>query len=592
MWKDFRFFFHIRTKLIISYVAIIIFTILVISIVFFTAAKQIISQHVRDLDQFLAEQLSANLSSQLRSMEELQFSQYSYSLLGDLLNNEPVSYADVINQNRKISECLIRLCYSKSYIEGAVVFDNNGNIFSQNINYRYDITRDAFIADRDELTEKYARAIWSIDSNGRLLMHRLLVNINTTRAVGQITIAIDPHYLTRIYENDMEGTRGNILIFDKNGNFIPSLDAGINSMASVLFNSKELKGNMEFSNEGKQYIISRAMFPDGNYEMFHILSLSELDIYTKPLLLMTVLAAIAAIIATVIVAHIISRQVTGGIDTLIKGIRRFADGDLKSPVQVKSKDEIGYLAIEFNRMADSINNSITDIYNAELNKRNAETNALKFEYSALESKINPHFIYNTLESVNSLAKLKGAEDISKIVCLLGNLLRDNISSAIDKIPLEREIDNVYRYLQIQKLAYGEKFDIHIDIPDDLLEAEVPKFILQPLIENALYHGILVNTKHGNLFLNVKKQDENLYITLQDDGIGMSNDKLLQILDYSKDARDDNGTHTKVGVRAVDKRLKILYGEKFGLKIDSKENMGTTVYLVMPFINVEKQIWPD
>jgi len=589
MRKVFPFFFHIRTKLIISYAAIIVFTILVISVVFFTAAKQIITRHVLDMDQFLAEQLAANLASQLKSMEELQFSQYSYSLLGDLLAYDSPGNNVSINQGRRISECITRLCYSKGFIEGAMVTDNNGNIYSQNIGKAYDISGEAAMADPGELIRNYGKAIWSIGSNGRLLMHRLLININTTRAVGKMTLAINPQYLTGVYWHDMAGTRGQVLIFDRDGNFIPSADTEINSMAHLLFESKETN-DAEFSNNGKQYIITRAQFPGESFQIFHVLSLNELSIYTKTLLLMTSLAAIAAIIATIIVAHILSNQVTGGINSLIKGIRRFAGGDLKTPVQVRSKDEIGFLAVEFNRMADSINSLIANIYDAEQKKRNAETNALRFEYSALESKINPHFIYNTLESVNSLAKLKGAGDISKIVCLLGNLLRDTISSTIDIIPLEKEIDNVYRYLQIQKLAYGEKFDIHINIPEDLLEAGVPKFILQPLIENALYHGILVNTKHGNLYLSARKEDDNLTITLTDDGIGMSKEKLALLLDYSAEVRDDNAGHTKVGVRAVDKRLKILYGAQYGLKIESEENAGTTVFLNMPFINAGIESW--
>ncbi|MCL2835008.1 MAG: ATP-binding protein, partial [Treponema sp.] len=150
------------------------------------------------------------------------------------------------------------------------------------------------------------------------------------------------------------------------------------------------------------------------------------------------------------------------------------------------------------------------------------------------------------------------------------------------------IDNIYKYLKIIKLSYGEKFDIHITINEDAQEAVVPKFIMQPLIENALYHGILVNTKHGNIFLTACRSEENLCITLKDDGIGMSREKLEQLLDYSVNVRDDAGTHTKVGVRAVDKRLKILYGEKYGLTIESKENSGTTVNLVMPFLTAEKR----
>jgi sensor histidine kinase YesM len=589
MEKRFPFFYRIRTKLIISYAAIIVFTIMVISVVFFTTAKSIITRHVRDQNQFLLEQLSANLAAQLKSLEELQFNQYIYSLLGDLLAYVPVSHIDEINQTRKISECLIRLCYSIEAIKSAAVIDNDGTVYAHNISYAYDAVKELKNIDSILLQEKSGKAVWSIDNHGRLFMHRLLINIQTTKAIGQITVAVDPGYLTNIYKDGMTGSRGHILIFDGSGNFIPSMSTEINNLSALVFNSAELKNDSEYYHDGKQYIISGARFPDDGFGVYHILSLNELGIYTRTLLLMTSLAAMAAIIATIIVAHIISSQVTVGINTLIKGIRLFAAGDLKTPVKVKSTDEIGYLAVEFNRMADSINHLIENIYDVEMKKRDAETNALKFEYSALEAKINPHFIYNTLEAVNSLAKLKGADDISKIVCLLGNLLRDNISSTVEIIPLEKEIDNVYKYLEIQKLAYGEKFDIHITIGEDVQEAGVPKFILQPIVENALYHGILVSTKHGNIYLNVERRIDILYITIKDDGAGMSGEKLAQLLDYSVKIQNDNGKHTKVGIRAVDKRLKILYGDQFGLKIDSSENNGTIIQLSMPFLAVENQI---
>ena len=584
----FSFFFHIRTKLIISYAAIILSTILVISVIFFTFLKQGITRLVREQDQFLAEQLSINLSEQLKSMEELQFNQYRYSLLGDLLINIPTSESERINQSRKISESLIRLYYSNSYFEGAAVIDNNGTIYSYNIINDKSFIDDAALSNSEELLMKHGKVIWSIDKNGRLLLHRLLINIFTTRTVGQIIIPINSRFLTRNYEDDTTGTRGHILIFDKEGHFIPSINPDINIIAPLLFQSDKMKTTTDFSHNREQYVVSKTVFPDGDFEMFHVLSLKEIGIYTRTLPFMTVLAALAAIIATIIVANIISGRVTGGINLLIKGIRRFAAGDLKSPVEVKSQDEIGYLAMEFNHMADSINNLISNIYDAELKKRKAETNALQFEYSALESKINPHFIYNTLESVNSLAKIKGDDDISQIICLLGSLLRDNISSTVEIIPLLKEIDNISKYLQIQKLAYGEKFNIHITIKEEAQQAMVPKFILQPLVENALYHGILVSTRHGNLSLVAERRVKNLNITLRDDGAGMSKEKLLELLDYSIESKNETGTHTKVGVRAVDKRLKILYGEEYGLEIESEENAGTTVNLIMPFFNAEDE----
>ena len=582
------FFFHMRTKLIVSYAGIIVLTVLIISVVFFTTSKQIITRHVLEQDQFLVEQISLNTASQLRLMEELQFNQYRYSLLGDMLNISPAGNSERLNQTRRITESLIRLCHSNMYIDSAVVIDNDKTIYNYMKVNDHDLSVEIKDADSGEFLDTYGKAHWTIGDGGKLIMHRLLLNINTTRTVGRLLMAIDSRYLTRIYEPGMIEQRGTILIFDKTGNFIPSENSDINDMAPFLFESSEHKNNSEFSFGGEQYIVTLFRLYDDEIEIYHVVSLRELGIYTRTLPLITSLAAIAAVIATIIVAHIISSRLTGGINLLVKGIRRFADGDLKTPVHVKSNDEFGYLAEEFNKMADAINGLIKNIYDVELKKRKAETNALKFEYSALESKINPHFIYNALESVNSLAKLKGANDISQIVCLLGILLRDNISSTVEVIPLEKEMDNVSKYLQIQKLAYGEKFEVHIFIDNDAREAMVPKFILQPLVENALYHGVLVSTKQGNLFLDARLQNMNLNIIIRDNGAGMNRGKLLELLDYSLESKKEGGTHAKVGVRAIDRRLKILYGDEYGLKIQSEENEGTTVTLIMPFFTAERE----
>ena len=298
MQNQFPFFSRIRTKLIVSYAAIIVFTILVISIVFFTTSKQIIKRHVLEQDQFLAEQLSVNLVSRLKSMEELQFNQYRYSMLGDMLSNTPLSYTDELIQTRRISECLIRLCYSSIFIEGASVLDNNGSIYNYN---NYSITKDSGaitkdkMADTTELAERYGKAVWSIDDHGKLFMHRLLINIYTTRAIGQITIAVNPRYLTGIFEYDLGNKGEHILIFDRDGHYLKSENSGFNKMAPLLFESINQKSSTEFLHNGDQYIISKANISPGGLELFHVLSLRELGIYTRALPFIISLAAIPGI---------------------------------------------------------------------------------------------------------------------------------------------------------------------------------------------------------------------------------------------------------------------------------------------------------
>lgn len=570
---------RIRTKLIVSYIAVIFFTIATISLLVFSVTRQAIIQHARNQDAGLSEQLAINLTARFKATEELQFSQYYYSLLGSLLAAAPDDPAELAIYNRKINDCLNHLCFSKTYIDGVAVIDNAGNTYAVNSRKGFDV-RDSFPSfDTAEVTRRHGKPVWSVGSGGRLLMSRLLINVNNTRAVGYIMMLIDPHYLTQVYEKDAGNRLGGVVLFDAQGRLLPSTSSELDGIAANYLANGLPDGN--FILEGEEYIVTRAKLPDNDFSLLNVLAVRDLNVYTRNLPYMVLTAALLAVLAAVFVAQGVSHVVTGNIHTLVDGIRSFASGKLSGPVEVKSGDEIGYLTMEFNRMVEDINRLIEDVYYAEMNKKTAELNALQFEYSALESKINPHFLYNTLESVNSLAKIKGEEDISEMVCLLGSLLRDNISSTADIIPLKQELGNIRKYLNIQKLTYGNKFEVDIGVEAGLETAQVPKFILQPLVENAIVHGILSSKGKGRITLRAGEWEGTLRIALTDNGAGIARDELDRLLDYSMESKDEAGTHTKVGVRAVDKRLKILYGNRYGLTIGSEKGKGTEIVVSMP-----------
>lgn len=572
---------RIRTKLIISYIAVVLFAVILVSLMVYLTVQEAIIQHARQQDQYLTEQLAVNLAAQLKSMEELQFNQFCYSQLGDLLASNPRTLVDTANRERKIRDSLSRLCYAKGVIEGAAVVDLEGHVYAIDLDSDFDVASELERVDRDVVDAYRGKALWIVSENGRLLMNRQLISINTTRPVGHITIAINPSYITQVYGSASSGVPGDIILYDSDSRLLPSSESGLAATAQAWLNLDESSRQDIFWNDGKEYIITSTFLPRNDFSVLRILPVAELGIYTRTLFIMMMGGTLASIFIAVIAARVVSSMVTGNIDTLVAGIRSFARGELTVPVRIKSRDEIGYLAEEFNHMASDIQRLIRDTHQVEKNKRIAETNALRFEYSALEARINPHFIYNTLESVNSLAKLHGEDAISEIVCLLGTLLKDNIGSTTDFIPFRRELTNIQTYMRIQTLTYRDKFDMHVEADEDTMDALVPKFILQPLVENAVYHGILARVGRGNITLRAKQSHGDLLITLSDDGIGIGEEDLARLLDYSVDAKNEDGSRAKIGVRAVDKRLKILFGEDYGLRIQSRLGQGTIIHLRMP-----------
>lgn len=575
---------RIRTKLLASYGVVVCFTIIASSMLVFSVSKQAITEHAQRQNIYLAEQLAINLAAHFKSVEELQFSQYYYSQLGTLLALTPTDEIDRVNRDRKIGDCLTRLCYARTFINGACVLDNAGVLYGYNVNRQFDVMPAAKKVDQLEVAARHGKTVWAVSDEGRLLMSRQLINVNDTRSVGLITLMMDPKLITQVHEKSAEGRIGDIVLYDAQLRLLPVTQPEISAIATdYLSQGMHLKDEAVFTSGGNSYIISRVKLPNNDFSLLNIVSIGALGEYTRALPLLTAMVALAAATIAVIMARLVSNRVTGGIRNLVAGIRQFAAGNLNPQITVDSHDEIGYLSVEFGRMVENINKLIEDVYAAEANKKTAELNALQFEYNALEAKINPHFIYNTLESVNSLAKLKGEEQICEIVCLLGKLLRDNISATEDIIPLAQELQNIETYLHIQRLTYGDKFDVDIRLEDEVEKAFVPKFILQPLVENAIIHGVLSSKGKGRIALHALRSENELRITLSDDGAGMSQAELERLLDYSVEAKNEAGTHAKVGVRAVDKRLKILYGESFGLTIHSEEGNGTRIEIVLPLM---------
>jgi two-component system sensor histidine kinase YesM len=179
-----------------------------------------------------------------------------------------------------------------------------------------------------------------------------------------------------------------------------------------------------------------------------------------------------------------------------------------------------------------------------------------------------------------LAKLNGVEDIVVMVSQLGRLLKNSINNQKDTIPIREEINLVKSYLSIQKIRYGDKFEVDICVDEDIMECVVPKFIIQPLVENAIIHGIENKIGNAKLIIKGTKQRDTIIFEIMDDGIGMNEEELMKLkqMDYKTDDHKDS-----IGIKNVDKRIKLYYGQEYGLDIQSKKNVGTTTRIIMPFM---------
>ena len=205
----------------------------------------------------------------------------------------------------------------------------------------------------------------------------------------------------------------------------------------------------------------------------------------------------------------------------------------------------------------------------------------------MQSQINPHFMYNTLESINMLAILKGNFEISDIMTAFANILRFNIDNKNNLITLDEEIKYVSDYLMIQKFRYQEKIKVVYEVEPGTEKYLILKLILQPLVENAIYHGITDKQGPGLIKIAVQKENNHLRLRVTDDGLGIKPDRLEEII-KSLEQEETTGKRRSVGLKNIHERIKLFFGCEYGIQLKSHEGLGTTVELLIPAIsNTEK-----
>ena len=213
----------------------------------------------------------------------------------------------------------------------------------------------------------------------------------------------------------------------------------------------------------------------------------------------------------------------------------------------------------------------------------AEILAKEMEFKTLQSQMNPHFLYNTLDAINWMAFKKGEMEICNLVSAISNLMRVSISNKQSIITLEQELEYVKDYLYIQRMRYKDRFETVYDIDEVLLGQAIPKLVVQPIVENAIIHGFEKSQNKNVLFISAVRKGNDMNIIVRDTGAGMTEEKADSLLkEPVAEKGSGNASHTNLGMYAVHKRLQFLYGENYGLMVQSKAGEGTTVILHLPY----------
>jgi two-component system sensor histidine kinase YesM len=274
----------------------------------------------------------------------------------------------------------------------------------------------------------------------------------------------------------------------------------------------------------------------------------------------------------VLITLVLSRSISNPIKKLAGVMKRIKNEEsIDIYLQTRNKDEVGVLYHSFNIMMKRIGSLLDDVYESSRKQKNAEL-------KALQAQINPHFVYNTLDSINWIALCRKEEEISSMIVSLAHIMRYSIKNADEMLALAEEFNFVKRYIHIQSIRYNDNFDIRYETEEELLKVPILKCIIQPLIENAILHGTEKSPRRGIIVLSLAAVDGNLQIKVSDNGAGADTGVLNEYLAAVHTSLADSDG---LGIKNIHERLKMKFGNLYGLHYEPNPNDGITAIVTIP-----------
>ena len=430
--------------------------------------------------------------------------------------------------------------------------------------------------------EKGAGDTYETNRYDKVVLYREIFDLTQKKTLGYIVIGVDQQRFLQLCESAVKNEQEGVLVLDRNGgelcrtgSFSDEVLAYLKSDVFASIPYKQRKTHFTYKNydivcNQSSANISMVFKYVPGYRIQKLI----LDIAYMPLLLLA-----GMLIGLLPLLLIISNIVTRPLRKLSLAIEEVSTGDFEQQVEVTTCDEIGELAACFNRMVQDIRTLINENYVIRLKERESEL-------AALQAQINPHFLYNTLDCLYWQAIEAGNDEIAESIIALSELFRLVLSQGKGQIAVHQEIDLISHYLQIQKMRFSKRLTYEIQVEEDVMQATMPKLVLQPFVENAIVHGFENADVPCQIQVLGRRTAEGIQFEVRDTGVGMTEQQLAAIWeeDNSRYAKQRIGRYA---IKNIKERLELKYGDKCSLQIQSEIGKGTTVRLMIPYEEEEK-----
>ncbi|WP_243299231.1 sensor histidine kinase [Bacillus litorisediminis] len=576
-----------RVKLMLVFSLLILLTATILgSITYYQFAKS--SQRRTEEYQIqLADQINQNINRYLREMQIISLSPlYDQQILDILMNHktprETTSFPPA-SERLPMWRFISSLIHMRNEIKGIHILANDGTIFSN-------LDSNTVMLRVFERNNKWIKEIERADGEWVLLpLHqpnyylkkdtavfsvaRLIRDPSTYDPLGIIKIDLKQELIEEIVGNTDSSSQ--IFIVDQNNQFIyPNKEDKIieSSFISEL-EGIQVKNYTSLPINGTDYMM---VYNESDYSGMKTVMLTPRSIvFSEVNRLRKVLFAvvIVGILISFLLGFILSKPLVQSIHKLRKAMDKVQKGNFSQRVEITSNDEIGQLGKGFNHMISEIDRLVSEVYKTSLREKEAELRAL-------QSQMNPHFLYNTLESINMLAITKGNLEVSDMVTSLGKLMRYTIDNSAKIVTLKEELTFIQSYIAIQRVRMGDNLQYHEEIDASVLDVLIPKLVLQPLVENAIVHGL--SNRGGSISIQGNCEQSLLTIKVEDNGRGITHQRLAELKSLIENQQHTSSEkHNGIALSNVHERIQLLYGNQYGIEIGGGVEKGFIVKMTLP-----------
>lgn len=406
--------------------------------------------------------------------------------------------------------------------------------------------------------------------------------------LGFCIILCKTNQLVSIVENTSISSNSLFLLLDRYDKVVLSNKDG---MVGTTFDEpfvKEIHTEKYYNKEiymGRKSLIQGAVNPRMGWKLVSVIPISELTSQMDDIRRNGIIVAVLTLVLTSLVGSVFIRNITGPIAKIVKLMGEIGEKNIKQRIEMKETNEIGVIATDINIMLDKIENMTGNIFSMHSKLYEMELSKKEAEISALQSQINPHFLYNTLECIRSIGLKHRINDIVLISTSMARIFRYCIKGS-NNVTIEEELGCIKDYLSIISIRFMGKIKSQISVDESLIKLPIIKMILQPIVENAVYHGLEAKVGPGTITVNGMKLADRMQFEIIDDGVGMDEQDVKTINDNLKTRHEEiteGNLYSKrsIGLENINNRIKLYYGVDYGLQLFSKPNEGVKVVVTLP-----------